>query len=61
MTMLFSIRVIEMGLVFFFCFFFRRDGQSLQRFLEDYFAGRLKRYVKSEPIPEKNNAAVKVR
>lgn len=39
---------------------FTRDGQSLQRFLEDYFAGRLKRYVKSEPVPEKNSAAVQV-
>ncbi|XP_037549349.1 protein disulfide-isomerase A3-like [Nematolebias whitei] len=39
---------------------FTRDGQSLERFLEDYFAGRLKRYVKSEPIPEKNTGPVKV-
>ncbi|KAM4631433.1 protein disulfide-isomerase A3-like [Polymixia lowei] len=39
---------------------FTRDGRSLERFLEDYFAGRLKRYIKSEPIPEKNNAPVKV-
>ncbi|XP_041823260.1 protein disulfide-isomerase A3-like [Melanotaenia boesemani] len=39
---------------------FTRDGQSLERFLEDYFAGRLKRYIKSEPIPEKNSASVKV-
>ncbi|KAM4540146.1 protein disulfide-isomerase A3-like [Odontesthes bonariensis] len=39
---------------------FTRDGQSLERFLEDYFAGRLKRYIKSEPIPEKNAATVKV-
>ncbi|CAI5644618.1 protein disulfide isomerase family A, member 8 isoform X4 [Oreochromis niloticus] len=39
---------------------FTRDGASLQRFLEDYFAGRLKRYIKSEPIPEKNSGAVKV-
>lgn len=39
---------------------FRRDGQSLQRFLDDYFAGRLKRYIKSEPVPEKNSAPVKV-
>lgn len=38
----------------------RRDGRSLENFLEDYFAGRLKRYVKSEPVPAKNNAAVKV-
>ncbi|XP_044028040.1 protein disulfide-isomerase A3-like [Siniperca chuatsi] len=39
---------------------FTRDGQSLERFLDDYFAGRLKRYVKSEPVPERNTAAVKV-
>uniref|UniRef100_A0AAQ4NPF0 Protein disulfide-isomerase A3 n=1 Tax=Gasterosteus aculeatus aculeatus TaxID=481459 RepID=A0AAQ4NPF0_GASAC len=39
---------------------FTRDGQSLQRFLDDYFAGRLKRYIKSEPIPERNTDAVKV-
>lgn len=40
---------------------FRRDGQSLERFLDEYFIGRLKRYVKSEPVPERNTAAVKVR
>ncbi|KAF6738180.1 Protein disulfide-isomerase A3 [Oryzias melastigma] len=34
--------------------------RSLERFLDDYFAGRLKQYIKSEPIPEKNSAAVKV-
>ncbi|XP_059206610.1 protein disulfide-isomerase A3-like [Centropristis striata] len=39
---------------------FTRDGSSLQRFLEDYFTGRLKRFIKSEPIPERNSAAVKV-
>ncbi|KAF7646553.1 hypothetical protein LDENG_00185780 [Lucifuga dentata] len=39
---------------------FTRDGRSLERFLDDYFADRLKRYVKSEPIPERNTAAVKV-
>uniref|UniRef100_A0A3B5QEE0 Protein disulfide-isomerase A3 n=1 Tax=Xiphophorus maculatus TaxID=8083 RepID=A0A3B5QEE0_XIPMA len=39
---------------------FTRDGQSLERFLEDYFAGRLKRYIRSEPVPEKNAAPVKV-
>ncbi|XP_078101074.1 protein disulfide isomerase family A, member 8 isoform X3 [Sander vitreus] len=38
----------------------RRDGLSLERFLEDYFAGRLKRYIKSEAVPERNAAAVKV-
>ncbi|XP_053190784.1 protein disulfide-isomerase A3-like [Scomber japonicus] len=39
---------------------FTRDGASLQRFLDEYFAGRLKRFVKSEPVPEKNAAAVKI-
>ncbi|XP_066530035.1 protein disulfide isomerase family A, member 8 [Hoplias malabaricus] len=39
---------------------FTRDGKSLERFLEDYFAGRLKRYVKSEPVPANNNGPVKV-
>uniref|UniRef100_A0AAQ5YNK0 Protein disulfide-isomerase n=1 Tax=Amphiprion ocellaris TaxID=80972 RepID=A0AAQ5YNK0_AMPOC len=39
---------------------FTRDGQSLERFLDDYFAGRLKRYVKSEPVPERNTADVKM-
>uniref|UniRef100_A0AAR2LPB3 Protein disulfide-isomerase n=1 Tax=Pygocentrus nattereri TaxID=42514 RepID=A0AAR2LPB3_PYGNA len=39
---------------------FTRDGKSLENFLEDYFAGRLKRYVKSEPIPESNDGPVKV-
>ncbi|XP_054461529.1 protein disulfide-isomerase A3-like isoform X2 [Anoplopoma fimbria] len=39
---------------------FTRDGRSLERFLDDYFAGRLKRYIKSEPVPERNTAAVKV-
>ncbi|XP_076864519.1 protein disulfide isomerase family A, member 8 [Brachyhypopomus gauderio] len=39
---------------------FTRDGKSLERFLEDYFAGRLKRFVKSEPVPIKNNGPVKV-
>ncbi|XP_067266902.1 protein disulfide isomerase family A, member 8 isoform X2 [Chanodichthys erythropterus] len=39
---------------------FTRDGKSLESFLEDYFAGRLKRYVKSEPVPAKNNGPVKV-
>lgn len=39
---------------------FSRDGESLERFLDDYFTGRLKRYVKSEPVPERNIAAVKV-
>nr|NP_001003517.1 protein disulfide isomerase family A, member 8 precursor [Danio rerio]AAH77131.1 Zgc:100906 [Danio rerio] len=39
---------------------FTRDGKSLESFLEDYFAGRLKRYVKSEPVPAINNGVVKV-
>lgn len=39
---------------------FTRDGKSLERFLEDYFAGRLKRYVKSEPVPAVNKGPVKV-
>lgn len=39
---------------------FTRDGKSLEKFLEDYFAKRLKRYVKSEPIPESNDGPVKV-
>lgn len=39
---------------------FTRDGQSLERFLGDYFSGRLKPYVKSEPVPERNTAVIKV-
>ncbi|KAM6973657.1 protein disulfide isomerase family A, member 8 [Aplochiton taeniatus] len=39
---------------------FTRDGKSLERFLDEYFAGQLKRYIKSEPIPEKNNGPIKV-
>ncbi|KAL6457538.1 hypothetical protein MHYP_G00345010 [Metynnis hypsauchen] len=39
---------------------FTRDGKSLERFLEDFFAGRLKRYIKSEPVPANNNGPVKV-
>ncbi|TRZ01353.1 hypothetical protein DNTS_033244 [Danionella cerebrum] len=39
---------------------FTRDGVSLESFLENYFAGRLKQYTKSEPVPVKNNGAVKV-
>uniref|UniRef100_A0AAR2J850 Thioredoxin domain-containing protein n=1 Tax=Pygocentrus nattereri TaxID=42514 RepID=A0AAR2J850_PYGNA len=39
---------------------FTRDGKSLERFLEDYFADRLKRYIKSEPVPANNNGPVKV-
>lgn len=39
---------------------FTRDGKSLERFLEDYFAGRLKKHVKSEGIPPDNTGPVKV-
>ncbi|XP_029369297.1 protein disulfide-isomerase A3-like isoform X2 [Echeneis naucrates] len=39
---------------------FTRDGQSLQRFLENFFSDRLKRYVKSEPAPERNHGSVKL-
>ncbi|PIO28709.1 hypothetical protein AB205_0087120, partial [Aquarana catesbeiana] len=37
-----------------------RDGKALDRFLQDYFDGKLKRYMKSEPIPENNDGPVKV-
>uniref|UniRef100_A0A8B9XIG6 Protein disulfide-isomerase A3 n=1 Tax=Bos mutus grunniens TaxID=30521 RepID=A0A8B9XIG6_BOSMU len=40
---------------------FSRDGKALERFLEDYFDGNLKRYLKSEPIPESNDGPVKLR
>ncbi|XP_067093619.1 protein disulfide isomerase family A, member 7 [Osmerus mordax] len=39
---------------------FTRDGKSLEKFLEDYFAGKLKRHVKSEAVPESNSGPVKV-
>ncbi|XP_048886624.1 protein disulfide-isomerase A3-like [Brienomyrus brachyistius] len=39
---------------------FSRDGKALERFLQDYFAGKLKRYLKSEPVPENNDGPVKV-
>lgn len=39
---------------------FSRDGKALERFLQDYFDGKLKRYLKSEPIPENNDGPVKV-
>uniref|UniRef100_A0A8C9TJD1 Protein disulfide-isomerase n=1 Tax=Scleropages formosus TaxID=113540 RepID=A0A8C9TJD1_SCLFO len=39
---------------------FTRDGKALEKFLEDYFAGKLKRFLKSEPRPENNNGPVKV-
>uniref|UniRef100_A0A3Q3EI53 Protein disulfide-isomerase n=1 Tax=Labrus bergylta TaxID=56723 RepID=A0A3Q3EI53_9LABR len=39
---------------------FTRDGAALERFLDDYFDGKLKKYLKSEPIPENNDGPVKV-
>uniref|UniRef100_A0AAY4B307 Protein disulfide-isomerase n=1 Tax=Denticeps clupeoides TaxID=299321 RepID=A0AAY4B307_9TELE len=39
---------------------FSRDGKALERFLQDYFDGTLKRYLKSEAIPESNDGPVKV-
>uniref|UniRef100_A0A6Q2X6Y7 Protein disulfide-isomerase n=1 Tax=Esox lucius TaxID=8010 RepID=A0A6Q2X6Y7_ESOLU len=39
---------------------FSRDGKALERFLQDYFDNKLKRYLKSEPIPESNDGPVKV-
>ncbi|XP_068579153.1 protein disulfide-isomerase A3 [Cebidichthys violaceus] len=39
---------------------FSRDGKALERFLQDYFDGKLKRYLKSEPVPENNDGPVKV-
>ncbi|XP_017330169.1 protein disulfide-isomerase A3 [Ictalurus punctatus] len=39
---------------------FTRDGKALEKFLQDYFDGNLKRYLKSEPIPEGNDGPVKV-
>uniref|UniRef100_A0A8C5WGP5 Protein disulfide-isomerase n=1 Tax=Leptobrachium leishanense TaxID=445787 RepID=A0A8C5WGP5_9ANUR len=39
---------------------FTRDGKALERFLQDFFDGKLKRYLKSEPIPENNDGPVKV-
>ncbi|XP_030045501.1 protein disulfide-isomerase A3 [Microcaecilia unicolor] len=38
---------------------FSRDGKAIERFLQDYFDGKLKRYLKSEPIPESNDGLVK--
>uniref|UniRef100_A0A6Q2Y3M6 Protein disulfide-isomerase A3 n=1 Tax=Esox lucius TaxID=8010 RepID=A0A6Q2Y3M6_ESOLU len=38
---------------------FSRDGKALERFLQDYFDNKLKRYLKSEPIPESNDGPVK--
>lgn len=39
----------------------RSDGKALERFLQSYFEGSLKPYLKSEPIPENNDGPVKVR
>ncbi|XP_037307800.1 protein disulfide-isomerase A3 [Pungitius pungitius] len=39
---------------------FSRDGKALERFLQDYFDGTLKRYLKSEAVPENNDGPVKV-
>ncbi|XP_005989802.1 protein disulfide-isomerase A3 [Latimeria chalumnae] len=39
---------------------FSRNGEALDRFLQDYFDGKLKRYLKSEPVPENNDGPVKV-
>ncbi|XP_062856753.1 protein disulfide-isomerase A3 [Trichomycterus rosablanca] len=39
---------------------FTRDGKALEKFLQDYFDGNLKRYLKSEPIPDSNDGPVKV-
>ncbi|XP_062245483.1 protein disulfide-isomerase A3 [Platichthys flesus] len=39
---------------------FTRDGKALQSFLQGYFDGTIKRYLKSEPIPENNDGPVKV-
>ncbi|KAL0967938.1 hypothetical protein UPYG_G00260110 [Umbra pygmaea] len=38
---------------------FSRDGKALEQFLQDYFDGSLKRYLKSEPVPESNDGPVK--
>lgn len=34
---------------------------AMTAFLNDYFDGKLKAYLKSEPIPESNDGPVKVR
>ena len=33
---------------------------TFRAFLEEYFAGKLKPYIKSEPVPETNDGPVKV-
>lgn len=38
----------------------RPDGKALERFLQSYFDGSLKPYLKSEPVPENNDGPVKV-
>uniref|UniRef100_UPI00358F7B72 protein disulfide-isomerase A3 n=1 Tax=Myxine glutinosa TaxID=7769 RepID=UPI00358F7B72 len=38
---------------------FTRDGQSFERFLQNYFDGNLKPYLKSEAVPESNDGPVK--
>lgn len=38
---------------------FTRDGKSLERFLQSYFDGELKPYLKSEAVPESNDGPVK--
>ncbi|KAL0612350.1 Protein disulfide-isomerase A3 [Plecturocebus cupreus] len=37
-----------------------RDGKALQRFPQDYFDGNLKRYLKSESVPESHDGPIKV-
>ncbi|CAG01048.1 unnamed protein product, partial [Tetraodon nigroviridis] len=39
---------------------FSPDGKALEGFLHSYFAGTLKPYLKSEPVPEDNDGPVKV-
>ncbi|XP_056273392.1 protein disulfide-isomerase A3 [Pseudoliparis swirei] len=39
---------------------FSRDGKALESFLQNYFDGNLKRYLKSEAVPENNDGPVKV-
>lgn len=34
---------------------------NLREFLESYMAGNLKRVIKSQPVPKKNNGPVRVR
>lgn len=35
--------------------------ENMEKFLHEFFAGSLKAYLKSEPIPESNDGPVKVR